>query len=238
MAAGRSNHPRVDPPVEFLSPRDAGKALGVGESSVKRWVDDGKLVADRTAGGHRRLAVAELIRFSRAAGVRIARPEVLGLPARGRRRSPAATLGDAADLLHDLLHSGDEPAARSLLLNLFLDTTPVAAIVDGPIAAAMARLGELWKHGEAGIALEHRAVDICVRALNQIQTLLPLPEARALRAVGGGPEGDPYVIPSLAAAAVLAEAGYRTSNLGPNTPFDALRAMAAEQSARLHRGGL
>ena len=40
-------------------------ALGVSESSVKRWVDGGDLVAQRTAGGHRRIARGEALRFAR-----------------------------------------------------------------------------------------------------------------------------------------------------------------------------
>jgi len=37
-----------------LSPRELAEALGVSESSLKRWVDAGKIAASRTEGGHRR----------------------------------------------------------------------------------------------------------------------------------------------------------------------------------------
>ena len=47
----------------LLSPREVAVALGVSESSVKRWVDLGELAALRTAGGHRRITRAEAVRF-------------------------------------------------------------------------------------------------------------------------------------------------------------------------------
>ena len=39
--------------------------------------------------------------------------------------------------------------------------------------------------------------------------------------LGGSPTGDPYLLPSLLTAWVLAEAGCRDVNLGPETPADA-----------------
>src|SRR5690242_3719305 len=63
--------------MRHLSPRDLADALGVSESSLKRWVDAGKLAAFRTEGGHRRIAVSEALRFIRETGAPVARPELL-----------------------------------------------------------------------------------------------------------------------------------------------------------------
>ena len=64
---------------ESLSPKDFAGALGVSESSVKRWVDDGKIRALKTPGGHRRIAVHDALYFVRQTGADVARPELLGL---------------------------------------------------------------------------------------------------------------------------------------------------------------
>ena len=48
-----------------LSPKELAQAIGVSESSLKRWADEGLLRATRTAGGHRRIPLAEAIRFLR-----------------------------------------------------------------------------------------------------------------------------------------------------------------------------
>jgi methanogenic corrinoid protein MtbC1 len=84
----------------------------------------------------------------------------------------------------------------------------------------MHRIGELWAHDAEGIFIEHRSTDTCLQALAHLRgTFEPAP--RAPVAIGGGPEDDPYIVPSFMAAMVLAAAGLRTVNLGPDTPVAA-----------------
>ena len=66
-------------PAARFSPRKIADALGVGESTVKRWIDAGRLEADRTLGGHRRVALDEVLRFVREEGTDVVYPEALGL---------------------------------------------------------------------------------------------------------------------------------------------------------------
>jgi len=48
---------------QLLTSSEVGELLQVNASSVKKWVDDGLLIAFRTPGGHRRIRPADLIRF-------------------------------------------------------------------------------------------------------------------------------------------------------------------------------
>ncbi len=217
--------------ITTLSPKELAEAIGASESSLKRWVDSGKLTASRTAGGHRRIALTEAIRFIRAAELHVVRPDRLGLP-----QAPhvdAADPTDSAERLFVALNAGDAPTAEAMLLNAFLDGQTVVSIFDGAVRLAMERLGELWQHREDGIFIEHRATDIMVHILNRLRSLLAAPGLDATPAVGGALSGDPYIMPTLMASLALTDAGWRAVNIGPNSPTATLVQAATHYHARL-----
>jgi len=218
-----------------LSPKELAEAIGVSESSLKRWADEGRIHVSRTAGGHRRIPFAEAVRFIRESGSTVVRPEVLGLNEvraalsdvqAGRLSDPEATLSEA-------IAAGDAAMARGLIVAWYLEGQSVPALLDGPVRSAMHRVGALWEHDDRGIFIEHRATDICVEALNHLRWLLPRPAEAAAVAMGGSAEHDPYVIPSLMCSIVLTDLGFRATNIGPHTPVETLRRAASEYRARL-----
>lgn len=212
-----------------LSPKEFGRAVGVSESTVKRWVDDGAIAASRTAGGHRRIPLASAVAFIRERGLRVANPHVLGLAELGAAPGEA----EPGTALADALLAGRSAEARGLIQSLYLTGDSVAAVCDGPIAGAMEHIGTLWRHGETGIFLEHRATEICHQALDQLRLLLPTPPAGAPVAIGGGPAGDAHELGSLMVATVLAAEGWRDINLGAEVPTPVLIDAAADAGAAL-----
>ncbi len=211
----------------LLSPRDLADAIGVSESSLKRWADAGKIQVSRTEGGHRRIPLAEAVRFIRDTGAVVVRPDVLGL---GEVAANESTDPDEALFQH--LREGRGREARGLLMARYLAGESIAALADGPIMTAMARLGELWQHDPRGVFIEHRATDCCLQAVTNLRSLFE-PPADGPIAVGGAPGGDPYLLPSMLAAAVLASEGLRAVNLGPDTPIASLRHAIAHHRPRL-----
>ena len=211
-----------------LSPRDLAAAIGVSESSLKRWADSGKITVVRTEGGHRRIAIGEAVRFIRATGAQLVRPEVLGLA------EIAAVANDDGgdDALYQHLASGNSRDARGVLIGMYLRGMSVASLCDGPIRTAMHRLGELWQHDPAGVFVEHRATDACLHAVSQLRTLCEPPDDGPI-AVGGAPSGDPYLLPSLLASMVLGSEGVRAVNLGPDTPAASLAHAIAHHEPEL-----
>jgi MerR family transcriptional regulator, light-induced transcriptional regulator len=203
----------------FLTPRDLALAVGASESSLKRWVDEGSIIASRTTGGHRRIALAEAVRFIRESRLHVVRPALLGLD-----ELPLVPAGEppATETLTAAMCSGAGHEIHALLVSAFLGGASIAALCDGPIRSALATVGELWRHGPGGIALEHQAVDACSQALATMRQTLPELRADAPTALGGAIGGDPYLLPSLGASIVLHEVGYRAINLGPDLPCEAL----------------
>lgn len=217
--------------ITTLSPKELAEAIGASESSLKRWVDGGRLIASRTAGGHRRIALTEAIRFIRETNQPIVRPDRLGLPLIPPEDAEEAA--DPAERLFVALDAGDAPSAEALILSAFLDGGSVVSVFDGMIRLAMERLGELWQHRDDGIFIEHRATDICLHVLNRLRSLLPPTEPDAPHAIGGALSGDPYIMPTLMASIALADAGWRAVNIGPNSPTTTLVQAATHYRARL-----
>lgn len=215
--------------MRLLSPRELAQALGVSESSLKRWVDAGKIVASRTDGGHRKIALPEAVRFIRETGAPLAHPEVLDLPELAA--APGAATADGSLLGH--LERGEAQAARGWLVARYLAGASIAELADGPVRAAMHALGELWRHDERGVFIEHRATEVCLAALGYLRGTLDEPAAAAPLALGGAPEDDPYRLPTLLASMVVVEAGLRAINLGPDTPIAAMQHAIAEHHPRL-----
>lgn len=219
--------------VRNLSPKDLALVIGVSESSLKRWVDEGRLIATRTAGGHRRIALHEAIRFIRETNAVLSRPELLGIADLSGVPLTSISDGSGEHALLRALESGHAEQARGLMLAQYLTARSFATVCDGPIAFAMHRLGELWRHSETGIMVEHRATEIVLDTIHQIRSTLPPAPDNAPTAVGCAVAGDPYIMPALMASTVLVECGYREVNLGPNTPPDSLMQAVRQHNPKL-----
>lgn len=218
---------------DFLTTSKLARAIGVSESSLKRWADEGKLRTGRTAGGHRRIPLNEAVRFIRQVGATVVCPELLGLADGVVQAQAGARGGEPAERVHHALEAGDAASTRALFQALYLRGWSVPAICDGPIRTSMERIGELWQHAEWGIFVEHRATEICIEALATLRPLIAPADRDGPMAIGSGGPGDAYMIPSLMASLCLWEAGYRDINLGPDIPVSVLMSAVKHYRPRL-----
>ncbi len=215
-----------------FSPRTLAAAIGVSESSVKRWIDAGMIQVSRTAGGHRRVPLHAAVKFIREQGMEVLQPDALGLP----QHATDAVYSDPSlltgDLIFDLLLSEHAEQAAAHVVSAYVAGGSVAEMFDGPIRDALERIGELWHANIGDIFYEHRAIQLFLHALGQIRMLMPPPASEAPHAVGGAPANDPHLIPSDMTAIVCASVGIRETNLGPFTPTEAFeKAIAATDAS-------
>ncbi|HEY1064916.1 MAG TPA: MerR family DNA-binding transcriptional regulator, partial [Pirellulales bacterium] len=204
---------------DLVSPRQLARALGVSESSLKRWCDQGLIESARTAGGHRRMAVGSAVRFARERNLTLAEPAILGLP--DATRSAELAPEQAASKLAEALLVGDEALAVRIVVELYLAGRPLSLICDAMIAGAFGRIGERWEHRQADVYEERRAVEIMRRILFELRRLQPSPSDPWL-AMGGTLEDDPYVLGAASAELVLREAGFRSQLLGTGIPLGSM----------------
>jgi excisionase family DNA binding protein len=216
---------------DFLSTAQVAEGLGVGVSTVKRWVEEGILPATKTAGGHRKLLLADVLEVAKRNNLPVRDLALLTAGASGQwRRDPSVLWVE----LHGALLNGDSKAARAVVHGAYRQGMPVEAIADVVVGPAMHRIGKDWEKGAIDVMHEHRASQLCANILVELKQVL---EARANRrrpvAVGAAPEGDQSVLGTLLAQMVLLDAGWDAVNLGPNTPMKSLGLAVRELQPQL-----
>jgi excisionase family DNA binding protein len=206
--------------ARYVSTAQVARALGVGVSTVKRWVDGGVLPAHKTSGGHRKLLVADVIDLARRGDLPHADLSQLTGRCPGERAPDLSRLGED---LHRALLAGDAQGVRVLIHGSYRRGVSIEALADRAIAAAMHRVGHDWEVGRIDVMEEHRASELCAAVLYELKAVL---EERAEKsrplALGGAAEHDHSALPTLLAQMVLLDAGWEAVNLGPNTPFTSL----------------
>ncbi len=217
--------------MSLFTPKQVAQAIGVSESSLKRWCDRGLIATVKTPGGHRKMTAAGVATFLRERQQPLVRPELLGLPSNaGKSRR---VLDRAAEQFHQALAAGDEEVCRQVLVDLFLSEHRLARVFDTVVAPAYQQLGQRWQCRELEVFEERRAVQIGLRILGEIHRLLADPETDAPLALGGTWEGDFYQLPTNLAELTLRESGWRATNLGSSLPFATLEAAMTEHCPRL-----
>ncbi len=215
---------------ELLSPKQVAQALGVSESSLKRWCDQGLIATIRTGGGHRRLALPDVLRFIRDGEHRLVSPEALGLPP--VRETSERCLERARELLSNALLDGDEPLSRRIVFDLYLAKHPLSSICDEVVASAFREIGERWSCRQAEVYQERQACEIMMRMLHALRDTQRGMMAE-WKAIGGTPEGDAYLIPNAMVELVLRENGWSATSLGASIPFESLAVAVRTHQPRL-----
>jgi excisionase family DNA binding protein len=211
-----------DSSTRYLSTVQVADAVGVSVSTIKRWVDDGVLPARRTAGGHRKLLLADVLRVVRDAG--------LPQPDAGRLLHPAdpqrpPDVDVVRRQLAEAVGRVDAEQIRAVFRAAQRARVPFDVLADRVIGPVMTAVGTDWEAGRIDVASEHRVTQLVLLALGEWSGQVAITSsADRPVAVGGATELDPTMLPSLFAKLTLEECGWEAVNLGPHTPVAAFLA--------------
>lgn len=218
--------------TEFFSPKEVAQAVGVSESSMKRWVDRGLIEASKTAGGHRRLQLDAVLNFLRQTGKPIRDPQAIALPD-GCGLDMPTSIEEARSLFMKSILAGDEQAARRIAVDVFVSGHSVSEMCDQMITPTFHDIGNLWQCGDVQIYQERRACEICERTIHELRRAVQQGEGDRPLAMGGTLDGDPYTIATSLAELVLRDIGWRAESIGNMLPFDAIRTAIIEKRPKL-----
>lgn len=214
----------------MLSPREAAKAIGVSESSLKRWCDQGVIDTVRTVGGHRKVPISNLIRFIRERNQPILRRDILGLPA--RKEGSELPLDQGGTILAESLLTGDESLARQVIFDFYLNKNSISTIFDDVVCPAFREIGHRWENQTAEIYQERRSCEILQRILFELRRMQRDPDL-AWTACGGTFEGDEYSLPTTMVELVLRDAGWNATSLGSSIPAQSMKTAIFETRPKL-----
>lgn len=215
----------------LVSPKQVARAVGVSESSLKRWCDRGLIPTVKTAGGHRRMPISGVMKFLRSTGQTLVRPEELGLPSASGEAKRA--IGEASGDIARALVDGNEAVARRIVTDLYVAGHSATELCDRVLAPAFEQVGKEWECGAAEVYQERGACESCERILNELRGLIAPTEETAPIACGATLGGDYYTLPTRMVELTLREAGWRATSLGSNLPAATLAAAIRSVRPRL-----
>lgn len=202
----------------LYTPKQIANAIGVSESSIKRWCDKGRIFTKYTDGGHRRIAISGLLSYLRGSKKHdLINPRVIGLPERYNLNG--MTYAEKQDTLVRALLAGNEKMVRQISMELYLSETGIASICDNHFSPAFSTIGSLWQCGRVEVFQERLACQMAQRALDDMKLFISESREFAPIAIGGTPQGDHYSLATSMVEMVLNENGWQATSLGPNIPL-------------------
>jgi len=215
---------------ELLSPKQVARAIGVSESSLKRWCDQGLIQTVRTAGGHRKLPICDVMRFLREQKHALICPELLGMPSCSPQSEIGLERGRAS--LTEALLEGNEALARRVVVDLYLAKHSISVLCDQVICGAAREIDCRLESLTIDIYQERRSRELIQRILYELRRQQPDPDPN-WKACGGSLEGDAYSLPTNMVELVLRNSDWDAVSLGTSIPVASMVHAITQTKPRL-----
>jgi excisionase family DNA binding protein len=195
------------PDSEFLRLSEAARFLGVGDTTLKRWTEEGRVPCDRTAGGHRRFRRVEIETFkTRMGGVApaVAAPEPV-------RKS------DSRERLDEPRDPAEAIEMTKRVLDLRASSRDWAEAGDRLCAGLLTEIGERWSHGPLTCAEEldlSRAIETAFLRVAHAMPVAPGAPTMLLACI----EGEQHTLGLSLVETAVRERGMAVRFLGADVP--------------------
>lgn len=202
----------------YLTTKEVARLCKVSDATVKRWEDSGLIKSERTSGGHRRFRANEIARFQKECklGLKLVAGDESVNTALLRKKENK--IHSDSSLYHSLV-GGREEEASGIIINEYLDGTPLPKIFDELISSTMNRVGELWAQGELTVAQEHLATRTVTNAIHKLRNVMPVSDLTGKFAMCCVIEGDFHELAATLAQLTFESQGVEVINFGANTPL-------------------
>jgi methanogenic corrinoid protein MtbC1 len=223
----------------LLTTSQAASLLQVHESSVKRWSNGGVVNPEKTSGGHRRIALENLLDLARRmrgdSPLLMLEPHGIEL---ARATLACRERNDFAPMVDLVMRFCDEEPVHYLTASLrYLAEAadiPIPRAFDSILAEALRRVGRQWEEGSRTVAMEHRFTQKVLDALHAFRAGIPQqPAPDAPLALIGCAETCQHEIGAMFCRVVLEMDGWRVCYLGANVPFEEYGSIQAHLGAGL-----
>lgn len=199
-----------------LSSRDVARLLGVGEATVKRWADDGRLECRKTPGGHRRFTLSSIAAFRRK------------WPA-SDLRWPTSPEVARKELLQKALAGEGEELTRLVLAGID-EGLPIESLCDDWLSPMLVEIGSAWEAGQLAIAQEHIASAAVSEMMSQVAPFLTHVAPKGAALTGCLPQ-ERHDLGARMAGLVLRSESFRVVHVGADTPLHGLMEEADKECA-------
>ncbi len=215
-----------------LSTAEVANLFSVTETTVKRWADEGRLLCQKTPGGHRKFGMKDVIQFAEEFG--FSPTGILSFSETdevSRKLELAVLRRDFNLMAQSFVEKALTPQQTDLyefLSYLYQHHISLTDIYDSVIRPGMKQIGELWQEGKISVAHEHQAAAETINAIIRLQSELRVRKTTTLSALCACPEDEQHDIGLRCIASVLRVEGWTVHYLGSRTPMEAIGELCKE----------
>ena len=228
---GKSSYePHEDSPGQ-LTPKQVARAIGVSESSVKRWCDAGLIESTHTSGGHRRLSLESVQKFLKEKNHLEIDPDIFSLKFSLGKSEYALERGKKNFI--EAMLSASEVKMKQIVLDYLDSGHKLEVIFDQILFAARADVRQLIRERKIESPIDHLGTEICLRLMFELRAGFDPPPSTAPRALTVGLDGSPDPLRIEAAEVLLYLQGWNVRAVGCHIPFQQLETIIREDQPDL-----